>query len=225
MNSRRFYFAGFTASSWAVAAAPSQHILISCSFSSVSCGKVAKESHPRSHPVPFCFLPWWPLGCWWQHPMPFTPHLQPPYPHPSRAPGCKGGTELRSQLRSPTSVTAWGFARTELTWARVLPRARNSQDFCISTSNQRRGRVLLAGGSCWGPLWEYREYTIQVSPSSSIGILVAGLARTWLGWSQTPANPGLAWLQVSTGGSTHPPPHFTPVFHADTSPTECPRLH
>lgn len=41
---------------------------------------------------------------------------------------------------------------TELTRARVLPRARNSQDFCISPTKQCRGRVLPAGGSCWDPI-------------------------------------------------------------------------
>lgn len=180
---------------------------------------------PRSRlvPLPCCIPPWWPLGCWWQRPTPLTAHLQPRYPHPSRAPGCEGGTHFGSQPPAANSVPAWGLARTKLTWAWVLPRARNSQYFCISTSNQRREGVIPAGGSCWGLLsecsWE------QVSPPPSVGILVAGLARTRLGWSQAPADPGLAWLQVSAGGSTHPPPHSTPAFHTDTSSTECPRRH
>lgn len=223
-----------------------------CCFYSQRCAVAAAPSR-HSKAAHFAFLPFFLSELWegghgelWQPPgaascpCPVASHLgglwdaggsaprpslltcSPVIPIPAEPLGAKGGHISDHSLEQPEGV-AWGVARTKLTWARVLPRARNSQYFCISTSNQRREGVIPAGGSCWGLLsecsWE------QVSPPPSIGILVAGLARTRLGWSQAPANPGLAWLQVSAGGSTHPPPHSTPAFHADTSSTECPRRH
>lgn len=183
-----------------------KHILLFLPlFSSVERWARRALAAPRSH-LP-CSGGLWDVGG--STPRPSFLTCSPVIP-PSRAPGCRGGPHFRSQLSAPRGVTA----STKLTQARVFPSTRNSQDFCVSTSNQHRGRLLPAGGTAGNrcPPVIHRD--------------VGG--RRWgrrLGWSQTRANAALPWLQVSAGGSTRPPPHCTPTLHTAPSPTECPRLH